>query len=704
MATPTYTVKVLKVDKATLDLEVKAALDEYVYCWPSLAVRALADGPGSPLSALDLSTCDGVAAAAEAWIDHVEVLATRKGLAQYRICAKTSALFAGLKKGATWPSSAMHADGPSYGPGALAADGKLAAVIVNLGSVVRCGAIELLAMTKKGPGATKGWLTHIGVIGVGALGSRIVSWSPDQVRVWSVDQDLLAEHNAAVTCASLTKTGVAIGTKDGLLLDKERVDVGPVSALAYADDLLYVLTGGGEVIVLSDGVEKRRFKAEPGDTMAVSGADLAIAGDDGHVRWFRSDEPIGTINVTSYHGQSVHSAARVQGGIAVAVGRGAYCVYGDGRVQELALTPAPQVTQISAEAGLVMAMTHGDVARARIWREDGALVGELVLPRSRLHRAQMSPRPHSTRLTRDGAWVLCAEGAHEKGGVRLIGTRGQGQVRFPNPNQSYDFLTDVEEIGAETFLVGYGNHDALLWTLDGKSRSLGVRIDCIWTGGGRLLTNKDKEITEWDADLKPLRSFSVGVPYGLHWLEGSTDGRFVVSGAQPQAWVRDLETGEEWELTQPGGVDAPMFAGHSRYLLTNNVSEERRVRIWDVIERRIVTELSGLFYAYMAQWLSEDTLMVASTTGVWAVNLRGEVRPLLDLSGGDTGPTRVSGIGFDRKGNLMTAGERSHLYAWSNPNQSKSHGGYWPPFILDYEPGWCVSCGQWPALPMRMPG
>jgi hypothetical protein len=66
------------------------------------------------------------------------------------------------------------------------------------------------------------------------------------------------------------------------------------------------------------------------------------------------------------------------------------------------------------------------------------------LPRSPLHRAQLTVRLPPTRLTWDGAWVLCAEHEHENGCVRLVGTRGQGQVRFPHPNARYDFVADVE--------------------------------------------------------------------------------------------------------------------------------------------------------------------------------------------------------------------------------------------------------------------
>src|SRR5262249_47042928 len=149
-----------------------------------------------------------------------------KGLGQYRVCARKPGLFDKLKKGTTWTSSAMHVDDHHYGQGVLAAGGKLLAVVVDPGSVVACGAVELLAVTKKGPGATKGWLNHVGVRGVDARNGRILSWSQDQARIWNEATTLLAEHSAAVTCACLTSTGLAIGTKEGLILDGETLTLG----------------------------------------------------------------------------------------------------------------------------------------------------------------------------------------------------------------------------------------------------------------------------------------------------------------------------------------------------------------------------------------------------------------------------------------------------------------------------------------------
>ena len=702
MATPTYTIKVLKVENLAVDLEVKAALDEIVYCWPSLALRALAGGPGSPLATLDLSTREGVKAAAEAWVERVEILATRKGLAQYRICAGKPGLSDKLKKGMAWPCSASHVDDHSYGPGVLAAHGKLAAVVVKPGSVVPSGAVELLAVTKKGPGATKGWLNHVGVSGVGALGPRILTWSADRARIWSDAQELLEEHEAKITCACLTATGVALGTPEGLVLDGERIALGPVRALAWSDELLHVLNADCELIALSGATERRRLRTAPGHLLAVSGDQAAIAGDDDEVRWYRGDALLGKVQQSTYKGRAIHGAASVPGGLAVAGIHETFIVHGDGRVQEL--LPSLDATQICAEAGLVLAMTHGDVVRARIWREDGGCVGELALPRGNLHRAQLPPRPPPIRLTPDGAWVLCAEHAHQNGGVRLVGTRGQGQVRFPNPNQGYDFLTDVEAIGAESFLIGYGNHDAIVWNLDGTSRGLGRRIDSIWNGHGRLLTSKDKEVTEWDADWNPIRSFSVDVPYGLHWLEASGDGRFVVLGAQPRAWVHDLETGEQWDIVQPGGVNDPTFAGHPHCLLTSDMNQgQSRIRLWDARERRIMAELEKPSYAQRCRWLPGGEVLLAGVGGVWAADPDGNVRALLELPPGAQGADRVVSLGFDGKGRLLTHGERSHLHAWKSPGQGKSYGGYFGPSAFEHEPGWGIVFGVWPALAVRIP-
>ena len=507
MANPIYAVKVLKVDEAAIDLELKAALDEHVCCWPSLPVRALADGPGSPLASFDLATREGVAAAAEAWVERVDILATRKGLAQYRVIARKPGLGAGLKKAAGWSCSALHVDDPHHGPGVLAAGGKLAAVVVDPRSVVTCGAVELLGLTKKGPGATRGWLNHVDVRGVAAWANQILSWSPDRVRVWDDAGKLLAEREAAVTCACLMPDGAAIGTADGVLHGDDLLALGAVRALTWAKDRLHALLASGEVVVLAGKLEERRIAAVPGTTLAVSSAagdDLAISGDDGLVHWFRDGKPLGTVESKAYRGRTIFDTAALADGIAITGIDDIYTVHADGRVRDLGTFDA---SNISAAGGLVMATTHGEVVRARIWREDGACIGALAMPQSSLHRAQFPSRPHPVRLTWNGEWVLCAEMEHENGGVRLTGTRGQ--VRFANPQASYDFITDVEQVGPESFLIGYGNHDAVLWRLDGSHRTLDFRLDSIFYRDGLLLTSKDKKVAERSADLRLLRSFAL---------------------------------------------------------------------------------------------------------------------------------------------------------------------------------------------------
>ena len=704
MASPIYAVKVLKVDKSAIDLELKAALDEHVYCWPSLAVRALADGPGSPLASFDLGTRDGVAAAVEAWVERVDILATRKGLGQYRVIARKPGLGAGLKKAAGWRCSALHVDDPHHGPGVLAAGGKLAAVVVDPRSVVPCGAVELLAVTKKGPGTTKGWLNHVGVRGVAAWADHILSWSPDRVRVWDDAGELLAEREAAATCACLTPDGPAIGTADGVLRGDELLALGAVRALTWAKDSLYVLLASGEVVVLAGKREERRIHAVPGTDLAVSSAagdDLAISGDDDRVHWFRKGKPLGAVETKAYRGRTIHDAAALADGLVITGIDDIYTVHADGRVRDLA---AFYARDISAAGGLVMATTHGEVVRARIWREDGACIGELLMPPSGLHRAQSPSRPHPVRLTWNGDWVLSAESEHENGGVRLTGTRGQGQVRFANPRAEYDYITDVEQVGPESFLVGYGNHDAVLWRLDGSHRTLDFRLDSIFYRDGLILTSKDKEVTERSADLGALGSFSVDVAYNLHWLEASGDGRFVIAGTQPRLWIRDRETGEQWEVVQDGGVDDPTFAGHPRYFTTGTASDEGNVlRVWDAAERRVVKQLPNEHRTRQVVWQGEHTLMSAGYGGVFVTDLRGDRRAVLGpLMAGDVRDRPLS-IGFDHKGRLLTMGARSHLYAWERPGQGKSRGGLYGPGIFEYTPGRSITLHPWPALSLYMP-
>lgn len=703
MPSPIYAVKVLKIDATAIDLELKATLDEHVYCWPSLAVRALADGPGSPLAAFDLGTRDGVAAAADAWVERVEILATRKGVGQYRVVARKPGLGGGLKKAAGWSCSALHVDDPRHGPGVLAAGGKLAAVVVDPRSVVACGAVELLGVTKKGPGATKGWLNHIGVRGVAALADNILSWSADRVRVWDVAGTMLAEHEAAATCACLTSDGPAIGGADGVLLGEELLALGAVRALTWANDLLHVLLASGEVVVLAGKRAVKRFAAVPGTSLAVASGrdDLAISGDDERVHWFRDGKLLGAVEGKAYRGRTIFDAAALADGLAITGIDDVYTVHADGRVRELG---GFDTGHISAAGGLVMATIHEEVVRARIWREDGACVGESTMPPAHLHRAQFPSRPPPVRLTWNGEWVLAAEAEHENGGVRLTGTRGQGQVRFANPQASYDFITDVEQVGPESFLVGYGNHEAVLWHLDGSHRVLDFRLDSIFYRDGLLLTSKDKEVSERGPDLGVVHRFTLDVPYGLHWLEASGDRRFVLAGAQPRLWIHDRETREQWEVVQDGGVNEPTFAGHPRCFTTSTMnSEGNLLRVWDAAERTLIKQLPQLRTTRRVVWIGEHTLMTVGYEGVFVTDLGGDPRAVLaPLETGQVRDRQLS-IGFDHSGRLLTMGERSHLYAWERPGQGRSRGGHHGPGIFEYAPGRSITLHPWPAMTLYMP-
>lgn len=705
MANAIYAVKVLRVDGLAIDLELKATLDEHVYCWPSLAVRALADGPGSPLAALDLATFAGVAAAAAAWIERVEVLATRKGVGQYRIVARRPGLADKLKKGTAWPSNALHVDNPRHIQGVLIAGGKLAALVVDPGSPVASGAVELLAVTKKGPGATRGWLNHVGVRGVSAAPGQLLSWSADQVRVWDEAGALLAEIAAAPTCACLTPHGPAIGTADGVILGEATLALGPVRALAYEKDRLHALLASGELVILAGAAEERRFAAVHGATLAVSPArdELVIAGDDGLVHVLRDGKRAGAVENRGYRGRTVHDTAALPGGVAISGIHEAFLVHADGRVAELGRFDAHK---LSAAGGLVMSTSYGDVVRARLWRDDGAPVGGLVLPRSNLHRAQFASRPHPTRLTWNGDWVLCAEAEHEGGAVRLTGTRGQGQVRFENPRADYDFITDVAQVGPASFLVGYGNHEAVLWHLDGTSRVLNFRLDEIFHRDGLLLTSTADEVTEWDADFKRVRKFKVDVPYSLHWLEASGDGRLVIAGAQPRAWIFDRQTGEQWEVTQAGGVNDPTFAGHPRRFTTATMDSDHSVlHVWDALERRMIKSLPEPHATQRVVWLSEHTLLTVAYDGVFVHDLRGDRRAVLNFPPVDQVRDPQLSIGYDAKGQLFTVGERSHLRLWDSAGRGKTTGGScFGPAIFEFTPGWCIAMDQWPARAVRTPG
>ena len=150
----------------------------------------------------------------------------------------------------------------------------------------------------------------------------------------------------------------------------------------------------------------------PGTGLAVSSAagdDLAISGDDERVHWFRDGKPLGAVETRAYRGRTIHDAAALADGLVITGIDDIYTVHADGRVRDLG---AYYARDISAAGGLVMATMHGEVVRARFWREDGACIGELLMPPSGLHRAQSPSRPHPVRLTWNGDWVLSAGSEH----------------------------------------------------------------------------------------------------------------------------------------------------------------------------------------------------------------------------------------------------------------------------------------------------
>ena len=154
----------------------------------------------------------------------------------------------------------------------------------------------------------------------------------------------------------------------------------------------------------------------------------------------------------------------------------------------------------------------------------------------------------------------------------------------------------------------------------------------------------------------------------------------MIAGAQPRAWIHDRQTGEQWEVVQDGGVNEPTFAGHPRYFTTGTMDSAGNVlRVWDAAERRGVKQLPDERTTRRVVWQEEHTLMTAGYEGVFVTDLRGDRRAVLGpLTAGHVRDRQLS-IGFDRKGRLLTMGERSHLYVWERPGQGKSRGGHFGP-------------------------
>ncbi|WP_044248508.1 WD40 repeat domain-containing protein [Chondromyces apiculatus] len=612
MASPTYTVKVLKKDEVSAELEVKATQDDVVGLWPSLVLRLLEDPPGSPLKGKRVYDPEESAALQREVIAGVVLVKAKKGSAVLRVEVRDPKFVGHLKKGLAWDSYHYPTDSTRLVDAAFVPDGSLAVV----GS--SSGVAELRPVSAKGLGATKAWLNHPGLVAVDARGERILTAGGTTVALWDgagKAQVGVFEVGEEVACARLSPTGdrVAVGFREGgaVLIDGEKGAVraryeggiGPVQAVAFASDGESVLVGGGDGVTRRYGIRGTLLEALAGHEGAVRGISVSedgrqvvTVGEEGTARVFqegtfvralRHDEKLNTVFQGALPGAARDAAVFFRGAGLMEV------TLPGGELREIA-APRERFSALIAASGLVLTAT---TERARLIRRDGTEVREVKLPRVGLGGSITS---QFLFLSPDERWLAAPHlsSDHKDGRVELHAVEGREVVRLPNPSAGVppreDTVQAVAWVDAERLLVGYAMHPAILWsvtgerlaTLDERTYEIQVAGEAIvtrqspWfeTPGG--FTVRDRALTV----LGTLPSRNEGRLWSV-----SRDGRYAVlseEGDAPTYRVWDLATRETWALDPRGKVGTATFAGSDRYLVLCPPYDGRAgVRIFDVAAR-----------------------------------------------------------------------------------------------------------------------
>lgn len=689
---PLYTIKILKVAALTIELEAKANSEGVVYFWPSLAIRALLAAPQKNLKPFHEFV--------EEHIDHVDILSTRKGLAQFRIVARDATVSKGFKKGETWTTSVGSTDFPRYVQ-AIRLDEKLVAAVVDPGSVVPAGAIEVLSFNKKGPGATKLWLNHVGAVGLNAEAQRLVSWGKNAIKIWNSDGSLAAEHAGEVIRAGLWEGRLVRLTPEGLRVEGQ-ADRPGVRAFTVDGTRLWTVNSAHQACMWEGETVLKQFTVAPvieegGFRMAASGDQVVISGADYGLYWYRDGKQVQMISEPGFEGDSFGGIAPIQKQPLV------WTIQSAALVQKQQLVPVSPVYKLyyCLSAGdFAIGVYQNEVAHVSLWQQDGSLLQQFVLPKASLHC-----NDKAIRLSPDGAWIVCALAQYEEGGVLLTGTKGQGQVFFPNPNKKYDFITEVVALDSTRFVVGYGNHDAMVWQIDGQAiQSLGQRSYYCVAKAGRLITSYQKTLSLWDTTLKIVDTWQVDAEYGVQWLELSDDGRFALYGANQRSWIRDLSVGESWEVLQTGGINRPGFEGdNSRFFCPSADDKIQNWQVWDAVTRKPILTFKTLGYVYGRAWGENNTFWTAESHRLCQWNLEGKCLQEITLPPFSRPIRPIYAAAFTSDQRLVTITERGAISAWKAPGQGMQNAGAIPPVAFEPEAGIVGSFHQWPASAVYIP-
>lgn len=625
MASPTYVVTVAKKDKSFVELEVRCTQDEYIDLWPTLLLRVLSDAPSSPISGERVYDDERYEALAERWLGDLELVKLKnlgkagKAAGVFRVHARDAGLIAGLKKGQSWESYHYSTDRISL-VGLCSLDAGKKVALGKSSGVIEIGNL-------KDDFSPKIWLNHPGLVALAASASHLASAGRDIVRVWSLDGELAATIEApGVTSVALSPNGKTLlfGTRDGVLVKSETLGekitgwkslAGPILAVQVDDDGTAFMGGGdGHVRTYGpDGALRDDWDASVGPIVALSAepSRLVAAGASGAAA-VREGARRFELRHTLERQILFHALHDLPEGRLLLQDWRSLWVY-DPKTSELSCLLDERVDHADVCGTRIVASNDSISSKGRLWVVDAAAKTEKPwtrsLPPLGLHRNQMIHPRRTARFSPNGQRFLLpvysSDGRGNYVEVQEVGAISGAKLVSPKPG--YDFTTDACFLDDSRVLVGYGNHPAVLFGIDGSVLEiLPEKVEVFTISSGRLVTSQGSKITCWSADLKPVETFDARVPWCVNQLDLSKEGRHLLFGAADRREILDLESQTRWEIPHPGGIGAAFF-GARRFVATvsKHDAQAKAVMIWDLETREAITTIPVSEHPYDVRF-SED--------------------------------------------------------------------------------------------------
>lgn len=670
MASPTYAARVVKKVSTAVELEIKSLQDEAIGLWPSLVVRVLEDPPGSPLAGRPLYDAAALQASIDEQIGEIELLKRKKGVATLRVHFKDAAFAAHLAKGSAWESYHYATDEIRFVDAVFLPGGEL----VMVGD--SAGAVEIVPVTKKGPGPAKVWMSHAGLVALGAAGDTLITAGGRSVRVWSPTGERRAsiEPGEPVTSAAISGDGatIVVGTATGEVTSWSSAGAKRGVVVAAGSAVTALAFAGADVVVgHEDGAVRRHGSGGVIEETRHAGAvlriatspagDVASVGADREVRWSRGGAP-----VRSFH-HTQHQTHLLAGAKLSADGKRLVNTHSQGLEIIDAATGAftafdgawSRYVSINDAADRIL--THAE-DQVRVYAPDGKLLRKKKVPAMCVGG---SISGGCARLSPDGRWFTVP--FYAAGGTPHLELHavddGTVVVRenplggFPPHPQSFSTMA----AGAPGLLVGYAMGNAILWSYEGeKLAELEGPIHRAQPAGSGFIVSRDhgKTFTRLDRDLRPGRSVE-GPPPPNDLDEGSRDGRFQLIRSNTRHLVWDTETGETWDVPGIDGVTQATRPTLGRsddrlFVIPPERHADPTIHVHDLHTRKALFTIPRTAAAYGVTTAPDGSFWIAGLDALHHHDAEGRLLRTIEAPPPSDVPVALASVFFDRDGNVVT--------------------------------------------------